>query len=65
MIQKRDNKIKSLNEEIERRRFIEAKVQKYVKGLINKNKRFSGFLDQIKSSAGNGIASIRQDIEDF
>jgi len=31
---KKDKKIKSLQDEIERRQFIEGKVQKYVKGLI-------------------------------
>jgi hypothetical protein len=37
VIKKKDAKIKSLAEEIERRKFIESKVQRYVKGLITKN----------------------------
>jgi hypothetical protein len=37
IIKKKDAKLKSLADEIERRRFIESKVQRYVKGLISKN----------------------------
>jgi len=37
VIKKKESKIKSLLEEIERRKFIESKVQRYVKGLISKN----------------------------
>jgi hypothetical protein len=37
IIKKKDAKLKALADEIERRRFIESKVQRYVKGLISKN----------------------------
>lgn len=37
LIKKKDAKLKALADEIERRRFIESKVQRYVKGLISKN----------------------------
>jgi hypothetical protein len=37
MIAKKDQKIKLLNEEIERRKFVEGKVQRYVKNLISQN----------------------------
>jgi len=34
VIEKKEKEIEKLQEEIERRRFLEEKVQKYVKGLI-------------------------------
>lgn len=61
---KKDKKIKSLQDEIERRQFIEAKVQKYVKGLIGQNQRFLGFLEQLKSDACS-VTDMRRQIEDF
>jgi len=64
LIKKRDAKIKSLNDEIERRKFIESKVQRYVKGLIVKNQRYSEFL--IKVASGNkGAEVIKRQIEEF
>ena len=45
---KREKKIKLQSDEIERRKFIEAKVQKYVKGLIGQNQRHVTFLERLR-----------------
>eukprot|EP00347_Sterkiella_histriomuscorum_P014967 403358818 len=49
-ISKKDKKIKKLHEEIERRQFLETKVQKYVKGLITKNQKCTEFLQDLSES---------------
>lgn len=47
-IAKRDKRIKTLTEEIERRQFVEAKVQRYVKGLIGQNRRQTEFMEGLR-----------------
>lgn len=65
-IKKKDAKIKSLSEEIERRKFIESKVQRYVKGLISKNQRHSDFLNHlITGKQSNLYEVLRREIEGF
>lgn len=39
-----------LEDEIERRQFVEAKVQKYVKRLVRKNNRMEQFLEGQKEN---------------
>ncbi len=65
-IKKKDAKIKSLSEEIERRKFIESKVQRYVKGLISKNQRHSDFLNHLITGKQSNLSEVlRREIEGF
>lgn len=43
-------KVKSLDEEVERRKFLDAKVQTYVRSLIAQNEKCKTFI----ADAGNG-----------
>ena len=45
----KDAKIKVLQEEIERRKFMEAKVQTYVRSLIEQNEKCKTFIREIKT----------------
>jgi hypothetical protein len=56
-----------LTEEIERRKFIESKVQRYVKGLISKNQRHTEFLNRLVSQAGKASLTdmAKREIEAF
>ena len=66
VIKKKDTKIKSLTEEIDRRKFIESKVQRYVKGLINKNQRHSEFLNRLLTGKPAALSdTVRGEIEGF
>ena len=66
VIKKKDTKIKSLTEEIERRKFIESKVQRYVKGLITKNQRHSDFLNRLLTGKPASLSdTLRREIEGF
>ncbi|CDW85846.1 UNKNOWN [Stylonychia lemnae] len=60
IIIKKDKKIKVLNEEIERRQFLESKVQKYVRGLIAQNQKCNEFIESLLSTSYN-----KKQIEDF
>jgi len=46
-------KVKSLTEEIERRKFLEAKVQTYVRSLIDQNERCKAFIRDLVASDGD------------
>ena len=43
-------KVKSLTEEIERRKFIESKVQTYVRSLIDQNEKCKAFIRDLVAS---------------
>ena len=59
-VAKLDTKVKSLEEEIERRRFIEGKVQTYVRSLIDQNEKCKNF---IKSAEVDGKDQFLHDLE--
>ena len=52
-IAKGEKHICKLKEEIDRRKFVESRVQKYVKGLINQNQRYTTFLEKLKTEKLN------------
>lgn len=54
MIEKKEKKNKELEDEIERRKFIESKVQKYVKGIITQNDKCKELLKNIAKNGSNG-----------
>ena len=48
MIKQKSQKIKSLTDEIERRKFMETKVQTYVKSLCMQNQKCKDFISEMK-----------------
>ena len=44
---KLQSKVKEQQEEIERRKYLEAKVQTYVRGLIDQNEKCKRFINQV------------------
>ena len=44
----KDAKIKMLSEDVERRKFMEAKVQTYVRSLIDQNEKCKTFIKELQ-----------------
>lgn len=63
VIDNKDKKIKQLKEEIERRQFLEKKVQKYVKGIISQNQKYTEFLEKLKSQSND--SDLKNQIDKF
>ena len=51
-IAKADAKVKMLHEEVERRKFMDAKVQTYVRSLIEQNEKCKTFIRGVDKETG-------------
>ena len=60
-IAKADAKVKMLNEEVERRKFMEAKVQTYVRSLIEQNEKCKTFIRGINNTTTDGVVDKARD----
>lgn len=65
VVEKKEKKIKELCDEIERRKFIEAKVQKYVKGIITQNEKCKDLLKSIAKNTGGSNGKEINKINEF
>ena len=50
-----------LNEEVERRKFMEAKVQTYVRSLIEQNEKCKTFIRGINNTTTDGVVDKARD----
>ena len=51
----KDAKIKMLSEDVERRKFMEAKVQTYVRSLIDQNEKCKTFIKELQGQGDNNV----------